>query len=459
MFIANDMFLFLASNKSSICREVSLALQTVIRLFPGRYSGNKRDASEFDDTKQSDKKQKVSHDDEYSMLVSNITEVGLIKNLSKVDTMLLHADDDVALHKLGYYEQGRNETSGGVSLFCDASDGMYGGFVRGTGVTQLKINRPVALFNMFIASTGTKMASMIQRYYETKEQDGVYGRVFFTWCPSVSDLPRAKTQSYTNIASLSHFAYATASLFQNQYEFRYLAHNSDFRSKHKESKLLFTVFFTEKKTRCKIINTNHNCIFILLEFDCEPRLIEELEKKNITTSPTYSVSLNHSDIRTNGIDDGKDDDNISPFKLLQTLLTDWWKASNTTEHHLKGIRRKVIQNLSKSIWSIKIIRVIFQLMSIHLDKIDQKQGEATTSNSTCIDTSFQIGIQASVKQFLTTECEQGDNCTWITWSNKDDILAGYSWYLRKMLVIETVLTLKPLPDIIVERVGKKCDLR
>ncbi|CAF3123060.1 unnamed protein product [Rotaria socialis] len=195
---------------------------------------------------------------------------------------------------------------------------------------------------MSIASTKAKMASMIQRYYETKEPYGVYGRVFFTWCSSVSDLPLAKTQSYTNIASLSHFAYATAGLFQNQYEFRYLAHTSDFHNKHKE------------------------------KFDREPRLIEELEKKNITTLPTYSDSLNHSDIQTNGIDDGKDDDNVSPFKLLQALLADWWKASNTTEHHLKGIRRKVVQNLSKSIWSIKIIRVIFQLMSIHLDKIDQK---------------------------------------------------------------------------------------
>lgn len=174
--------------------------------------------------------------------------------------MLLHADGDVALHKLGNYEQGRSKTSGGVSLFCDASDGMYGGFMRETGVSQLKINRPVALFSMFIGKDRKKLASMIQRYYETKEQDGVYGRVFFTWCPNVLDLPRAKTQSYTNIASLLHFTYATASLFQNKYEFRYLANNSDFHNEHKESKLLFTVFFTEKKNNCKITNTNHNYI-------------------------------------------------------------------------------------------------------------------------------------------------------------------------------------------------------
>ncbi|CAF4236850.1 unnamed protein product, partial [Adineta steineri] len=41
------------------------------------------------------------------------------------NTLLLPSDGDVALSKLGYYDQERNETSASVSLFCDAFDGPY----------------------------------------------------------------------------------------------------------------------------------------------------------------------------------------------------------------------------------------------------------------------------------------------------------------------------------------------
>jgi hypothetical protein len=176
--------------------------------------------------------------EEYSMVVSNITEVGLINNLSKVNTILLHGDGDVALGKLGYYEQGKNETSAGVSLFCDATDGIRDGFIRGTGVSQLKINRPVALFNMFIASTGTKTAYMLQRFHEAMIQDGVFGRVFFTWCRSISELPTTKPKCFTNIPSFAHFAHSVAYLFTNQFQFRYSAHASDFLDINTERKCL-----------------------------------------------------------------------------------------------------------------------------------------------------------------------------------------------------------------------------
>lgn len=162
------------------------------------------------------------------MVVSNVTEVGLINNLSKINTMLLHSDGDVALHKLGYYEQGKHETSAGISLFCDASDGLRSGFIRGTGVSQVKINRPVALFNMFIASTGTKIVHMLQKFHETLVQDGVYGRVFYTWCPSITELPQPKSTGFTNIASFSHFAYAVGCFFDNRFQFRHSTNRSDF---------------------------------------------------------------------------------------------------------------------------------------------------------------------------------------------------------------------------------------
>jgi hypothetical protein len=176
----------------------------------------------------SNKMKNTTNNEDYSMVVSNITEVGLINNLSKVNTMLLHSDGDVALNKLGYYEQGKNETSAGISLFCDATDGIRGGFIRGTGVSRVKINRPVALFNMFIASTGTKIAYMLQKFHETLIQDGVYGRVFYTWCPSISELPQPKSTCFTNVASFSHFAYAVAYFFTNQFQFRHSADESDF---------------------------------------------------------------------------------------------------------------------------------------------------------------------------------------------------------------------------------------
>ncbi|CAF4425731.1 unnamed protein product, partial [Adineta steineri] len=109
------------------------------------------------------------------------------------NTLLLHSDDDVALSKLGYYDQGRNETSAGVSLSCDAFDGICKGFIRETGVSQIETDSPVALFNLYVASTAIKTAHMLQRFYETNEQDGVFGRVFFTWCPTLTELPPCKT--------------------------------------------------------------------------------------------------------------------------------------------------------------------------------------------------------------------------------------------------------------------------
>lgn len=195
---------------------------------------------------------------------------------------------------------------------------------------------------------------------------------------------------------------------------------------------------------------------MFLVIDHESRLIDELEKKNITTGPTYPTALNHLDIRNTDFDNIDDCENdVSAFKLLKILLSDWWKSSNTTEHHLKSIRRKVVHMLPKSICSIKIIRIAFRLMTHHIDKIDQRQGELTTSNSICIDPAFQYAMQESIKQFLASECEQKGNSTWLIWSKKDDVLAGYSWYSRKMLVVETLLTLMPLQDVVIERTGKK----
>lgn len=214
-----------------------------MNLFPGRYSSifnneNKANIDINDSSAVSKTKSKLDPD-EYSLMVSNVTEVGLITNLAKVNTLLIHSDGDVALNKLGYYEQGKNESAAGVSLFCDASDGLRYGFIRGTGVSQVKIERPLALFNMFIASTGTKLACMLQRFYEKHEQDGVFGRVFFTWSPTITELPTMKLTRYTNIASFTHFACTVAQLFENQFEFRYDAHKCDIESLDNQCKCLY----------------------------------------------------------------------------------------------------------------------------------------------------------------------------------------------------------------------------
>lgn len=205
-----------------------------MNLYPGRYSStfNSQSNTNVDtiDNSTVSKNKSKPNPNEYSLLVSNITEVGLVNNLAKVNTLLLHADGDVALNKLGYYDQGKNESSAGVSLFCDASDGLRYGFIRGTGVSQVKIERPIALFNMFIASTGTKLATMLQRFHEKYEQDGVFGRVYFTWSPTITELSRTKLTRYTNIASFTHFACSAAKLFENRFEFRYDAHMSDIES-------------------------------------------------------------------------------------------------------------------------------------------------------------------------------------------------------------------------------------
>ena len=155
--------------------------------------------------------------------------------------------------------------------------------------------------------------------------------------------------------------------------------------------------------------------------------MQERERQNVSTPVTYSVALNDNDIRINKIVDKEDnDEQTSCFKLLQTLLEDWWKSSNSAEHHLKPIRRKVAQMLSKCIWSMKIIRLIFQLLGDNLNKIDQKQGDRTVNNFTCIDAVFQYGIQTSIESFLSDQCHQIDNTKYAMWSDKNDIIIGYN---------------------------------
>ncbi|UJR38901.1 hypothetical protein I4U23_031569 [Adineta vaga] len=419
-----------ASNKSSICQEVSAALQSVINSFPDRYSSAKRNPNnENDDNDQNihmEKNKNKSQEPEYSLVVSNTTEVALLTNLAKINTILLHSDGDVALGKLGYYEQGKNETSGGVSLFCDASDGIRGGFIRGTGVLQIKINRPVALFNMFVASTGTKLTSMLQRFHETRIQDGVFGRVFFTWCQSINELPKMKSKSFTHIPSFPHFAHSVTYFFKNQLQFRYMADKAD------------------------VAEINSECI------DYEERLLEELKKQNITTPATYAASLTSNDIREDDYYGSQSHNHdTSSFKLLASLINDWWKSSNSSEKHLKSIYRKVVNMLSKCIWSMKVIRIIFRLMSKNLKYIDQKQGDRLTSNLASIDVSFQHAMERSINNFLLAECQRIDRSKWIIWSNINDVTVGYTWYLRKMLVVENLLTLQPLNGVINERLGKK----
>jgi hypothetical protein len=237
-------FVFIiASNKSSICQEISSALQHVIQTFPNRYSSLKQNigADNTDNSDNNNKNKKNTCSEEYSMVVSNVTEIALLLNLSKINTILLHSDGDVALNKLGYYEQGKNETSAGISLFCEASDGIRGGFIRATGVSQIKMNREIALFSMFVASTGSKMAYTLQRFHESRTQDGVCGRVFYTWCSSVPELPETKSKSFTNIASFAHFAISAAYLFVNQFQFRYSAAKSDFEENIIQSRYLINI--------------------------------------------------------------------------------------------------------------------------------------------------------------------------------------------------------------------------
>ncbi|CAF1501841.1 unnamed protein product [Adineta ricciae] len=420
-----------ASNKSSICNEIGLALHNVTELFPGKYSSSNQYSDEnaniVTNGNQNQPKSKTkSNEMDYNLVLSNVTEVGLVMNLSKINTLLLHGDGDVALQKLGYYEQGKNETAAGISLFCEASDGIRSGFIRGTGVSSIKIGRPVALMSTFIASTGTKMAPMLQRLHETPFQDGVFGRMFYTWCESVTDLPKARSSSYTNIASFSHFAYAVACLFEHVLQFRYSAHPNDFSDANEE------------------------------RLDYEERLVLEREKQGVDTPVTYSNILNHKDTRSDRADGNENmDENNSSFKLLKTLLDDWWKSSNSSERHFKSIRRKVILMMSKCIWSMKIIRIIFQLMSKILKTIDQKQGDRAASSSASMDLAFQHAIQASIKTYLFDNCQQIESNKWIMWSDKTDVIIGYNWYLRKMLVTETFLSLKSLPDIIENRLGRR----
>lgn len=183
--------------------------------------------------------------------------------------------------------------------------------------------------------------------------------------------------------------------------------------------------------------------------------MEELKKQNVTTESIYGNVLNKKDIRrTNGDNTNDGSKELSSFNLLKKLLYDWWKSSNTAEYHLQSVHRKVIHMLSKSIWTLKIIRVLFQLMGNNLASIDQKEGDRSLTNEFVINMEFQRSMGKSIHNYLLTECEKVENAKWILWSNHNDVIAGYNWFLRKMLAVDTLLSLKFLPDVVAERTGK-----
>lgn len=186
----------------------------------------------------------------------------------------------------------------------------------------------------------------------------------------------------------------------------------------------------------------------------ETRLMEEREKQGVQSPLSYQISMAQGDIQQNGATNVDDSfGNISSYKLLQILLNDSWKASNSAEHHLKSIRRKIVNMLPKCIWSIKVIRLLFRVMGEKLDTIDQKQGDRSISNAICVDHRFTDAIKAAIESHLHAECQKIESNQWIMWANNEDILAGYSWYTRKILTTESLLTLKPLTNVIKARCG------
>jgi hypothetical protein len=183
----------------------------------------------------------------------------------------------------------------------------------------------------------------------------------------------------------------------------------------------------------------------------------ERERQNVKSPATYSTALNENDIRNkeNANDHADSDEQLSSFNLFKNLMSDWWLSSNSAEYHLKAIRRKVITMFSKCIWTMKIIRIVFRLMSNNLLHIDQQQGDRSAAHPNCISKEFQAAVQISINNFLLTNCEMVEKSKWILWSSTDDIVVGYNWYTRKMLIAETLLTLKALPYMVDERIGKK----
>lgn len=102
---------------------------------------------------------------------------------------------------------------------------------------------------------------------------------------------------------------------------------------------------------------------------------------------------------------------------------------------------------------MKIVRIIFRLMGDNLVTIDQQQGDRMTSACVRIDPAFQRALQSSIDDYLSHECQRIGPAQCIMWSTTNDVLVGYQWYSRKMLVVETLLTLKSLPDVIADRTG------
>ncbi|CAF1169996.1 unnamed protein product [Adineta steineri] len=200
-----------------------------------------------------------------------------------------------------------------------------------------------------------------------------------------------------------------------------------------------------------VTNINSEC------FEYEERLMQEREKQQVKTPPTYDVSLSDNDIRKNDMSNtqNNNDDDTSSFKLLVSLINDWWKSSNSSEKHLKSIYRKVVNMLSKCVWTIKVIRIIFRLMSNNLKYVDQQQGDRSTGNLASIDVSFQHAMENSIQKFLLTECQRIDASKYIIWSNTNDVSVGFHWYQRKMLIVETLLTLQPLKEVVNDRLGKR----
>ncbi len=220
----------LGSNKSYLANEIIYALKILDDTYPGIYSNRQTSNDTETNEEPPKKKQKI---DSWSFLVSSITEAALSKYTNYTDVMLINPDGDNALKLLSYYEPNTVNGAPGVSWFCNAYDGIEPGTNRVTGVesSSNERDRPSKM-SIYVASTGKKLSIPIMKMVEETSNDGVHGRVWYTYNNTVRRLPDILIQKQVSLPNFSHIALGCHSFFQNRIiEFRYGLYRSDFDSR------------------------------------------------------------------------------------------------------------------------------------------------------------------------------------------------------------------------------------
>ncbi|CAF2843321.1 unnamed protein product [Rotaria sp. Silwood2] len=416
-----------ASNKSYLANELIYALKTLDNKYPTVYS-NRRMMDDIDhNEEQPNKKQKI---ESWSFLASSMTEAALSKTTNFTDAMVVNPDGDSALKNFSYYEPNTNGSAQGVSCFCNSFDGIEPGSGRVTGV-ELSMNdrvRPSKL-TMYIASTGRKLAIPLMKMANEGGNDGIYGRVWYTYTNTVYELPDVLIEKQVSLPNLTHIAIACHQLFQSRtIEFRYGLFRSDLDDRARSE-----VSVHMKNAR---------------------------KKQKVHLPEFHTISIDQYDVLQQSPPANNNDSSdqlLSAFQLATTCINEIWVESFTLEKHVGEMWRKIPYHLPKAIATFKVVRLLFQIMGEQMLFYLNSQEGSRSYPSKLIPDTFSNKLNQVINDFFeeyTRTIEIENKKIKIILLTPNDVEVGYSWCRWKLETIATLFSTNKIQHIVDTRLGK-----